>query len=247
MAVDGDAEGRAALAIWSDFVLAAQRQTTAACEDGRQQARDCTDDGAGGSIDAALRGEEREERKLQEGREAEGNKDLEFPRFPAVWIITSDRWIDRAVRECMPHLLPCFVPGAFGGDREEGPRTQGEVSSWSHVLDRFLSENPDVDVFGIFGERALPTAALLPFPPKSFVATSDAGAARARPSTTDSGGCSGGCAIETFLWPVLSKSNSPMAVISRARAWWKEDGAESGAGRVTVDEWMPDRFVAQVM
>lgn len=236
--------------MWSDFVLTAQGRTTTALKQGRKQAREC-DSTSRQTEESMSLGVGRQGQKTTE-RAGEGNVEQAeeyqiFAQFPAVWIITSDPGINKTVRECMPHLLPFFVPGFFGGDTGQGPKNSGEVPSWSDLLDRFSSGIPDVDVFGIFGEGTLPTAALLPFSLQSFFAASDAADGRVPSDAAGGNDCRGGCAIESFLWPVLSKSSSPMAVLSRSRGWWAEDSAEGVVdGRGVVGEWMPDKFVAQV-
>ncbi|CAN0266884.1 unnamed protein product, partial [Ectocarpus fasciculatus] len=89
---------------------------------------------------------------------------------------------------------------------------------WPNILDRFLSDNPEVDVFGLYGEGALPSAALLPDFTDSYFAASDIAG-------------SGGGAVP------------PTAVVSRSRMWWdRRDGDERSA----LGEWMSDKFVAQV-
>ncbi|CAM9232206.1 unnamed protein product, partial [Scytosiphon promiscuus] len=252
VAIDGDARGRVALTIWSDFVLAARGRATTGFGEAPNQSHDCAiarGDGTRTTSGSSVGDGEKERGRRADGGKEQGREDPAFSTFPAVWIVTSDSWIDKTVRECMPHLLPLFVSGVSSDGGKEGPRPRGEGSSWSDVLDRFLSEDSEVKVFGIFGEGALPTAALLPFSPRLLTEASDADTVRgtsAAATRGGGGGCSGGCAIESILWPVLSNSTSPSAVLSRARGWWREDGADGVVGQAMKGEWMPDKFVAQI-
>ena len=152
--------------------------------------------------------------------------------------------------------------GAGGGATNTPP----PPFSWSAVLERFLAENPSVDVFGVFGEGALPTSALLPGPLASTAAGAGVGH-RSGASVDRIGGSGGGGdsregrVVESLLWPVLSKSIPPTVVVSRTRAWWmrdqdeeeeeEEEAGEAGSGDVLgggggEGEWMSDRFIAQV-
>ncbi|CAN0340815.1 unnamed protein product [Pylaiella littoralis] len=242
-------EGKSALQVWSDFVQFAQTPVTAATMINQGNFdRDC----GGGSGGSVITGSWLGPDSHANGDGGDASQSL----FPPVWIFTSDPGVDKTIRESMPHLRSFFVSGALD-DEDSGdvhPKGQ-ETISWSDVLDRFLSENPGVDVFGIYGEGAMPTAALLPYFLVSDSATSDAASATAVATAGCSGRGSssvGGCAIESVLWPVLSKAIPPTAVISRARAWWMDDRVtESADGepcrrRGIIGDWMPDRFVAQV-
>lgn len=247
-------EGNSALQIWSDFVSSARKPVTSATitKQGNFD-RECGG-GSGGSVVSGS-GREHDRRGIGIGEERwPDGEDASQSSFPPVWILTSDPEVDKKIREDMPNLLSLFVPGALGDDvgGTGGPKQPEHLSSWSDVLDRFLSENPAADTFGIFGEGAMPTAALLPY----FVGPDSAGSSAPAVATPGcgSGGRSsgGGCAIETILWPVLSKATPPTAVISRARAWWVDgsvrEGADAGlcGSEGRVGDWMPDRFVAQV-
>lgn len=243
-------KGKSSLQVWSDFASAAQKPVTAATviRQGNLD-RECGGGSGGNVVSGSGWGHDE--------HDTEDDKDASQSLFPPVWILTSDPEIDETIRKSMPHLLSFFVPGALG-DYAGGngdPKLQKELISWSDILDRFLSVNPGVNVFGIFGEGALPTAALLPYSMGFDLATPDAAPV---PSVATAGcgsiGSSSGvgCAIESILWPVLSKSIPPTAVISRARAWWVDDRMAEGAAegrcenRGRVGDWMPDRFVAQV-
>lgn len=156
--------------------------------------------------------------------------------------------------------------GGAGGAASNAP----EFSTWSAVLERFLSENHGVDVFGIFGEGSLPAAALFP-PAPAAGATIGRRSGASIDRTGDGGGAGSGRVIESLLWPVLSKSVPPTVVLSRARGWWvhekgeeeEEDDEEEegqgegegeggnggvfgGGGGGGAGEWMSDRFVTQV-
>ncbi|CAN0074683.1 unnamed protein product [Pylaiella littoralis] len=238
VAVGVGLEGKAALQVWSDFASFAQTPITAATMMNQGEFdRDCGG-GSGGSVVSGP--------GWGPGGHANAHGRVGSQlMFPPVWILTSDPEIEKTVRESMPDLKPFYVPGALSYEASgDGYSKSQESLSWSDVLDRFLSENPGVDVFGIYGEGAMPPAALLP-----FLLSSD----------STSNGCSssgsssaGGCAIESVLWPVLSKSIVPTAVVSRARAWWINDKVTEGAkeepcgSRGRVGQWLPDKFVAQV-
>lgn len=257
VALGDGVKGKSALQIWSDFVSSTQRPVTAdtAIQQGNFD-RDCGG-GSGGSVVSGLGREGDGRSKGDEGWPREKNASQSL--FPPVWILTSDPEVDKTIREGMPHLSSFFVPGALGndagGDGDGDSKNYEELPSWSDVLDRFLSENPGVDMFGIFGENAMPTAALLPYFIVSDSASSDAPSSPAVATAGCGGGgrsSGGGCAIESVLWPVLSKSMPPTAVVSRARAWWVDERVEKGAdegrcgSRGRVGDWMPDKFVAQV-
>ncbi|CAN0301704.1 unnamed protein product [Pylaiella littoralis] len=249
VAVGVGSEGKAALQVWSDFTSFAQMPVTAAnmMNQGKFD-RDCGGGRGGGVVSGPGWG--------PGGHANAQDQDGSQLMFPPVWILTSDSEIDKTIRESMPHLQPFYVPGALGYDASgDGYPKRQESISWSDVLDRFLSENPGVDVFGIYGEGAMPPAALLPYLLPSDSATFDAtsAAAVATAGCSSSGSSSaGGCAIESVLWPILSKSILPTAVVSRARAWWIDDKVTEGAeeepcaSRGRVGEWLPDKFVAQV-
>lgn len=199
------------LVIWSDFVSSARQQTL------------------GNEVSTMEDESERREERENSSAPGEEQPDCDQSCFPPVWIVTSDPQVDKMVREDMPHLNSLFVP--FDSDGSYEPRTR-----WADVLDRFLSDNPKVGVFGLYGEGALPPAILLPDYMDSYIAARDV-----------SGGCGGGMCgdrsgISTVLWPVLSEAVPPTAVISRSRMWWDsgDGGTSNGLG-----EWMSDKFVAQ--
>ena len=113
--------------------------------------------------------------------------------------------------------------------------------SWSDVLEIFLSANPGVQVFGVFGEGALPgpTTLLAPAAPTSL-----------RPPPRSPFPLWGGGSAGAALWSVLSSSVTPTAVVARSRAWSGEDGDGVAAAMRGVDwskgEWLSDKLVAQV-
>ncbi|CAM9904550.1 unnamed protein product [Scytosiphon promiscuus] len=426
VALESGPDGRTALEIWSDFVVTARARgggaLAAAAAGGRGLRGKEADKGwgwpwgfrGGGARDGE--GEREAASAARDGRSGGGRGEsggdvgagavLSSGLFPAVWVVTSDPAVDRAIREGMPHLSSFFVPGLLdgggggdskllggeaaaagaladsaqvaggdrsrrrrlaeeeggaaatpvvsatasweGGERKEGApqlgdlyetglepgtgaaaaaaaaaalaasptrarasrmttalsvRTSHDIGpppspflgdgdggggdgggggrgggrggapsppwpptplSWSDVLERFLSENPGVDVFGLFGEGALPSPELLPsLSPRTLSAAAAAandGSSRRGDGARDAGaggGGGGGRAIEAVLWPVLSTSVPPTAVLSRARALWvggeEEEGARGGGaaaglggGGGRVGDWMPDRFVAQI-
>ncbi|CAM9348477.1 unnamed protein product [Ectocarpus sp. 12 AP-2014] len=231
------------LAVWSDFVSSARKQTPGIGISQKQELP-CGNDSA--KPDCGISDEEdegkREEERADSSTPVEEQHDCDKSCFPPVWIVTSDPRVDIVVREDMPHLFSLFVPfdSDGGTDGTGGPNNLEEHSRWADALDRFLSENPEVNVFGVYGEGALPTAALLPdYMDSSFAPSDIAG---------DGGGGGGSVrgdrsGISSVLWPVLSEAIPPTAVISRARMWWdKGDGGTSNG----LGEWMSDKFVAQV-
>lgn len=230
------------LVIWSDFVSSARKQTPGN-DISQKQKLPCGNDSA--KPDCGL-GDEEDEREREEEREdssAPEPSDCDQSCFPPVWIVTSDPRVDKVVREDMPHLFSLFVPFDSDGSSDGigDPNENEEHSRWADVLERFLSDNPEVDVFGVYGEGALPTAALLPDYMDSSFASSDV------PGGGGGGGDGGvgsdRSGISSVLWPVLSEAAPPTAVISRSRMWWDrgDGGTNDGLG-----EWMSDKFVAQV-
>ncbi|CAM9902178.1 unnamed protein product, partial [Ectocarpus sp. 13 AM-2016] len=218
------------LAIWSDFVSSAQKRVPGKRTPGKdisqKQELPCGNDNAKPDCGTS---------KEEDKGETEEEHDCGKCCFPPVWIVTSDPRVDMVVREDMPHLFSLLVPldSDGSGDGTGGPNSQEDHTRWADMLDRFLSDNSEVDVIGAYGEGALPTAVLRPDYLDSYFTASD---------VAGGGGGVGGdrSGISLVLWPVLSEAVLPTSVISRSRMWWDrgDGGTRNGLG-----EWMSDKFV----
>ncbi|CAN0341537.1 unnamed protein product [Ectocarpus sp. 6 AP-2014] len=227
------------LAIWSDFVSSARKRTPGKFVSQREEVL-CGNDNTVLECGSS----KGDEWKAEDGRErssvpVEEQPDCGQSCFPPVWIVTSDPRVEKVVREDMPHLSSLFVPSdSDGGSIGTGaPNNDEDHNRWADMLDRFLYDNPEVNVLGVYGEGALPTAVLLPdYVDLYFAAYGIDGGG---------GGGVGGdrSGMSSILWPVLSEAERPTAVISRSRMWWDKGDRRTSNG---LGQWMSDKFVAQV-